>query len=86
MKMLNEVIKDLEECMTDDAIESEGLYLAIDALFYLKEYQDMIKKLENYQKENQRLKKKLRNWKVMLLGMPIIDVGMYRGCGNEYFG
>lgn len=40
MKTLDEVIKDLEECITDDAIESEGAYLATDALFYLKEYQD----------------------------------------------
>lgn len=30
-----------------------------DALYYLKEYQDTIKKLENYQKENQRLKKRV---------------------------
>ena len=30
-----------------------------DALHYLKEYQDMIKKLENCQKENQRLKKRV---------------------------
>ena len=38
MKTLDEVIKDLEKCITDDAIESEGFYLATDSLFYLKEY------------------------------------------------
>lgn len=30
-----------------------------DALYYLEEYQDTIKKLKNYQKENQRLKKRV---------------------------
>ena len=39
MKTLSEVIKALEKCMTDDAIESEGVYLAKDSLYYLKEYQ-----------------------------------------------
>ena len=38
MKTLDEVIKALEKCMADDAIESEGFYLATDALYYLKEY------------------------------------------------
>ncbi len=39
MKTLDKLIKSLEECVTEDAIESEGLYLATDALHYLKEYQ-----------------------------------------------
>lgn len=39
MKTLDEVIKTLEKCIADDAIESEGVYLAADALHYLKEYQ-----------------------------------------------
>ena len=38
MKTLDEVIKALEKCMADDAIESEGFYLATDVLYYLKEY------------------------------------------------
>ena len=38
MKTLDEAIKALEKCMADDVIESEGFYLAIDALYYLKEY------------------------------------------------
>lgn len=38
MKTLDEVIKALEKCMADDVIESEGFYLATDALYYLKEY------------------------------------------------
>lgn len=40
MKRLDDVIKALEKCMADDAIESEGGYLATDALHYLKEYRD----------------------------------------------
>ena len=48
MKTLNEVIKDLEKCITDDAIESEGVYLATDALHYLKEYQDRKETLRNW--------------------------------------
>ena len=43
MKTLDEVIKALEKCMADDAIESEGFYLATDALYYLKEYQEHLK-------------------------------------------
>ena len=43
MKTLNEVIKSLEECMTDDAIESEGICLATDSLYYLKEYREHLK-------------------------------------------
>jgi len=40
MKTLDEVIKALEKCMADDAIESEGVYLAADALHYLKAFRD----------------------------------------------
>ena len=46
MKTLDEVIKALEECMADDAIESEGVYLATDALHYLKEYKDKAHRLD----------------------------------------
>lgn len=42
MKTLDEVVRALEKCMADDAIESEGVYLAKDALFYLKEYQAIL--------------------------------------------
>ena len=53
MKTLDEVIIGIKEQM------GLGDPILIDALHYLKEYQDMIKKLENYQKENQRLKKRV---------------------------
>jgi len=51
MKTLDEVIYHLENCAYAP--------LTDDALHYLKEYRDMIKKLENCQKENQRLKKRV---------------------------
>lgn len=41
MKTLDEVIHALEVCMEDDAIESEGAYLATDALHYLKAYREL---------------------------------------------
>lgn len=40
MKTLDEVIKALEMCTADDAIESEGAYLTKDVLSYLKEYKE----------------------------------------------
>lgn len=46
MKTIEEVIKALEECMADDAIESEGLYLAADALHYLKKLKRIEAKIE----------------------------------------
>ena len=57
MKTLDEVIKDLEKCMTDNAIESEGFYLATDSLFYLKEYRWILENCaetlaEKYPSEN----------------------------------
>ena len=57
MKTLNETIKDLEKCMTDNAIESEGFYLAADSLFYLKEYRWIVENCadtlaEKYPSEN----------------------------------
>ena len=54
MKTLDEVINALEKCMADDAIESEGVYLAADALHYLKKYRDNYEvrndQIERYQK------------------------------------
>lgn len=70
MKTLDEVIK-ANECCDDGDLDSRcedcpysGIGACLlerktDALHYLKEYRDMIKKLENYQKENQRLKKRV---------------------------
>jgi len=51
MKTLGEVIKALEKCMADDAIESEGVYLATDALHYLKDYRMLVADFAAKQKE-----------------------------------
>ena len=70
MKTLDEVIKAFECCENGepDSNCKECSYIGIgfcclerknDVLHYLKEYRDMIKKLENCQKENQRLKKRV---------------------------
>lgn len=52
------------DCLNCEYFEDETGYdcrckIIADALYYLEEYQDTIKKLENYQKENQRLKKRV---------------------------
>ena len=62
MKTLDRLIEALEEMIenpTKGDFENEGYYIAKDSLYYLKEYQDTIKKLENCQKENQKLKKRV---------------------------
>ena len=54
MKTIDEVIDYCEGKQTC------GEWVGIaDALYYLEEYQDTIKKLENCQKENRRLKKRV---------------------------
>ena len=73
MKTLDEVIKALEYCLNPvdnfgncnaecpyiHCCDPSNHDITEDALHYLKECQDMIKKLENCQKENQRLKKRV---------------------------
>jgi len=44
MKSLNGLIKALEEMisLTEDKSESEGYFLAMDSIYYLKKYQEFL--------------------------------------------
>ena len=63
MKTLDEVIKALEEVvsLTNGESESKGQFLALDSLFYLKEYRDNCENKKIYDREYKAGYEKAKN-------------------------